>query len=97
MGSSRTSGGIFRGHAYGNIPNHADIIIRNIEFEGPVKGEVYLYMTDQSPRHVEFDYLKGSSDIVVMVKVFETMAPILDVVARKFSTIRGMFFYLFKN
>lgn len=97
MGSSRTSGGTFRGRAYGNMPNHADVNIPDMMgFEGPVKGEVYLYVTDQYPRHVKFEYLKGDSDIVVMVKVVESRAPILDVVAHKFSIIRGQFFFSLK-
>jgi hypothetical protein len=91
MGSSRTSGGILRGRARGNLPNHADFITTNLELEGPVKGEVYLYLTDQYPRHVNFEFLKGDSELVVMVNVVESMGPILDVVARKFSIIQGVY------
>jgi hypothetical protein len=89
MGSSRISGGILRGRAHGNILNHADFTTTTFEFETPVKGEVNLYVTDQYPRHVNFELLKGESELVVMVKVVRSMAPILDMVARKFSIIQS--------
>lgn len=95
MGSSRISGGILRGHARGNIPKHADFTTTNLELESPVKGDVYLYLTDQYPRNVKFESLKGDSDLVVVVKVVESMAPILDTVSRKFSTIQSEC-YIFK-
>jgi hypothetical protein len=91
MGSSRTLGGIFRGHARGNLPNHADLTTVDFEFERPVKGEVYLYLTELYPRHVNFEFLKGESELVVMVNVADSMAPILDVVAHKFSVIRSVY------
>lgn len=88
MGSSRTSGGVFRGHARGNIPKHADLTTVNIEFKVPVKGEVHLYLTEQYPRLINFELLRGESDLVVIVNVVESMAPILDMVAHKFSAIK---------
>jgi hypothetical protein len=90
MGSSRTTGGILRGRAHGNIPNNADFSTVDHEFQVPVKGEVHLYVTDQYPRHVNFDLLRGESDLVVIVNVAESMAPILDMVAHKFTIIRGV-------
>lgn len=89
MGSSRISGGILRGHALGNVLNHADFSAMTLEFETPVKGEVYLYLTDQYPRHLNFDLLRGESELVVIVKVVGSMAPILHIVARKFSVIQS--------
>ena len=94
MGSSRTSGGLFHGRARGNIPNHTDLSTVDIEFEVPVKGEVYLYLTDQYPCHVNFEFLKGESDTVIMVNVAESMAPILDMVAHKFSVIKRAYKFL---
>lgn len=91
MGSSRITGGIFRGHAQGNVLNHADIsaMSMSLDFNTPVKGEVFLYLTDQYPRHINFDLLKGESELVVIVKVVGSMAPILNMVARKFSVIQS--------
>ena len=90
MGSSQTTGGIIRGRAHGNMPKNADLSTVDHEFKVPVKGDVHLYVTDQYPRHVNFDLLRGESDIVVIVNVAESMAPILDMVAHKFMIIRGV-------
>ena len=89
MGSSRTSGGLLCGRAHGNFPKHADLTTVNLQNEGPVKGEVYIYMTDQYPRHLKFETLKGDSELVVIVNVVDSMAPILDMVGHKFSIIRS--------
>ena len=89
MGSSCISGGILRGHARGNTSKHADIMTTN-ELETPVKGEVHLYMTDFYPWDVKFESLKGDSDLVVVVKVEEHFAPILDMVSCKFSIIQSV-------
>ncbi|KAF8808432.1 hypothetical protein BYT27DRAFT_7255550 [Phlegmacium glaucopus] len=94
MGSSQTSGGILCGRACGNFPNHADFTITNLELEGPVKGEVYLYLTDQYPGHINFEFLKGDSELVVLVNVVENMVPILNMVAHKFSIIQGGITYI---
>jgi hypothetical protein len=94
MGSSRTSEGFFRGRAHGNIPKHADYSSVDAQSEVPVKGEVHLYLTDRYPRDIKFNSLKGESDIVVMVNVAESMAPILDKVAHKFSAVRSEYFFV---
>ena len=97
MGSSHTSGDILCGHACGNISNHANFTTTNLELDIPVKGEVYIYLTDQYPCHVKFESLRGDSELVVVVKVVESMAPILDMVSHKFSIIQSecFFFKLF--
>ena len=89
MGSSRTSGGLFHGHALGNVPNHADFGNTSLDLDIPVKGKVFLYLTDQYPRDVNFESLKGESELVVMVKVVGGMAAILAMVARKCSIIQS--------
>ena len=89
MGSSRTFGGLFRGHAHGNVPNHADFGNTSLDLDHPVKGEVSLYLTDQYPRDVNFETLKGESELVVMVKAVGGMAAILGMVARKCSIIQS--------
>ena len=91
MGSSQSSRGLFCGHARGNIPKHADLSTVNFESGVPVKGEVHLYLTDQYPRHINFELLRGKSDLVVIVNVTESMAPILDMVAHKFFPIRHVY------
>lgn len=89
MGSSRTSGGFIRGLAHGNIPNHADFTTPSLDLEINVNGEVYLYLTEQYPRDVKFEDLKGDSELVVIVKVVGSMGPILEKVARKCSIIQS--------
>jgi hypothetical protein len=89
MGSSRTSGGFSRGRSHGNVPNHADLTTTFLDVQIPSKGEVSLYMTDQYPRSLKFEELKGESELVVMVKVVRSMAPILEMVARKFPDIQS--------
>jgi hypothetical protein len=89
-GSSRTSGGLFRGRVPGNIPNHADFADTPLDFH-PVRGEVSLYLTNQYPRDVNFEALKGESDLVVMVKAVGGMASILGIVGRKCSIIQSEF------
>ena len=52
MGSSRSTGGLFCGRVYGNVPNHADFdanFATTLELGRPTKGEVCLYMMDQYP------------------------------------------------
>ena len=45
---------------------------------------------------MNFDSLKGESELVVIVKVVESFAPILDMVAHKFSIIQSEYFYFLK-
>ena len=91
MGSSRTSGGLIRGRAHGNVPKHADLPTLENEFNKvTVKGEVHLYLTNQYPHHTNFDLLRGESDFVVIVNMVDSMAPILEEVANEFSVIRSV-------
>ena len=89
MGSSRISGGLFCGHAYGNVPKHADFGNTSLDMDLPVKGEVSLYLTDKFPCDVNFETLKGESELVVMVKAIGGMAAILGMVANKCSIIQS--------
>jgi hypothetical protein len=90
MGSSRTSGGVFRGLAQRNIPNHADIGNTSFDLDLPsVKGKVSLYLTDQHPRYVNFETLKGESELVVIIKAVGGMAAVLGMVARRCSMIQS--------
>jgi hypothetical protein len=87
MGSSRTFGGFSRGLAQGNVPNHADLPTSN--FVRPIKGEVSLYVTDQYPRHINFEQLKGESEMVAMVEASDSMTLVLEKVAGKFAIIKS--------
>jgi hypothetical protein len=87
MGSSRTFGGFSRGQSHGNVPNHADL--PTSEFVRAIKGEVCLYVTDQYPRHINFEALKGESDMVAIVEVVDSISLVLEKVARKFAIIQS--------
>ena len=89
MGSSWITGGILHGHAHDNVLNHADLVTASYKFETSVKGEVCLYLTDQYPCNVKFEHLKGELELVVIVNIVRSMAPILDMVAHKFSIIQS--------
>jgi hypothetical protein len=96
MGSSRISGGFSCGLSHGNVPNHADFNMSTLELGTPIKGEVSLYVTDQYPRDINFDLLKGESEMVVMVGVVKSMALVLEKVARKVAMIKSecpIYFY----
>ena len=52
-GSSRTSGGLFRGRAVGNSLNAADYSNRdNSDYIGPVPGHILLYLSQDDPASV---------------------------------------------
>ena len=46
-------------------------------------------MMDEYPYDLKFEEMKGESDLVVMVKVVGTMAPILEMVVQKFPDIQS--------
>jgi hypothetical protein len=55
----------------------------------PIKGEVSLYVTDQYPRHINFEQLKGESEMVAMVEASDSMTVVLEKVAGKFAIIQS--------
>lgn len=57
QGASRTTGGIFRGRAYGNNPNMADLADRDDSLI-PLIGKIYLYITANDPVTWDFTTLK---------------------------------------
>jgi hypothetical protein len=95
MGSSQTSGGLLHGHVHGNVPRHADFV-NTLDLDLPVvKGEVSLYLTEQYPRNVNFETLKGESDLVVIVKAVGGMAAILGIVAHKCPIIQDQDYHIY--
>ena len=57
-GASRTSGGIFRGHATGNVLNAADFLNpNNNEYIGLVHGQINIYLSQDDPAGFSPDYL----------------------------------------
>lgn len=91
-GASRTVGGIIRGRAYGNVPNHADEKYTSDEtglLPTPL-GKLNLFITHMDPKtnnpYMSLKYPMGS-----------TLEPILTKIARSYSPIRSMLFYFFSR
>lgn len=84
-GASRTSGGLFRGHAMGNVFNYDDLKDFDVQALGPVKGKVRLYVSDQNPATIMPS--KSLPSMTFKQEVFPTLAPILVKAARSFSPI----------
>jgi hypothetical protein len=77
-GSSRTTGGILRGRAQGNVFNHADG--PDQVYVAPRKGKVYVY---QSPRIPD----ATNSDTSITCEVTPQLKPVLKALSRRFSPV----------
>jgi hypothetical protein len=80
QGASRTTGGVLRGRALGNVFNHADGG-DNI-YVGPRKGKVLVY---QSPK----DPMNQKPDMSITSEVTPRLKPVLKSLARKYSPVRS--------
>ena len=90
-GSSRVVGGYARGRALGNVFNLADANSMDIDDLGPIMGKVFLYFSNDDPAQFNLGSIKPSG--TVKCAVTPTVGPVLKVVARKFSPIRGEYLY----
>jgi len=88
-GSSRMTGGIFRGHALGNSLNTADFDDVTDVFH-TVPGKVLVYSSNEDPANLSIQNMKPSAfikhDVTPLIK------PILTKVAEKYSPIRSELF-----
>lgn len=82
QGASRTTGGIFRGRALGNVFNFADADVE--DKEGPVMGKVRIYTEHVIPTQV-------SPFTSVTVKVTRQLGLILKKVATRYRSMSGKF------
>lgn len=88
QGASRTTGGVLRGRAYGNVFNHADV--EDERHVGPRKGKVLVY---QSPK----DPMIHKADMSITLEVTSQLKPVLKSLAQKYSPVqskRYFYFYL---
>ncbi len=82
-GSSRTTGGLLHGRAYGNVYNHADSDeLMNFNTMGPRTGCVQVYM-----KHV--DPMATKAHMVLKHEVSSKLKPILKSLARGYSPVRS--------
>lgn len=82
QGTSRTTGGIFRGRALGNVFNHADAfdILANDKVDQKGIVQVYASHTDSRPL------------MTMKHKMTPTLAPILKALSRHYSPISSKIF-----
>ena len=71
----------------GNVFNLADAQDISVDDLGPMMGKVFLYFSNDDPRVVDFSGVKPSG--TVKCAVSPTVGPVLKMVGRKFSPIRG--------
>ena len=85
-GSSRMTGGIFRGNALGNALNTADFD-DVVDVLHPILGKVFVYSSNQDPANLSIQDMKPSAFIKHIVT--SSIKPILTKVAEKYSPIRS--------
>lgn len=96
QGASRTSGGIIRGRALGNVFNLADTsdLQMDLDLTLAVPGKVYIY--ESVSDSVTLDPTKVKPKRIIKTDVSRTIEPVLTKLGRKYSPIRsGLKFYLF--
>ena len=88
-GASRTSGGIFRGQATGNVLNAADFSNpNNNEYIGPVRGQINIYLSQDDPARLSPDSLIAYARVPYDYAPKTPIAPVLEKVARRYSPVR---------
>ncbi|KAF8332958.1 hypothetical protein F5887DRAFT_893932 [Amanita rubescens] len=81
QGASRTTGGIFRGKAQGNVFNIGDAK-EVIEVHSPKTGKLKVFKAGQDPS-------SQKPQMTVNVKVGAKLAPVLNELAKRFSPIKN--------
>lgn len=94
QGASRTSGGIIRGRAFGNVFNFADTsdLQMDLDITLAIPGKVYLY--ESVSDSVTLDPTKVKPKRIIKTDVSRTLEPVLTKLSRKYSPIRSeLIFY----
>jgi hypothetical protein len=88
-GSSRTSGGVFRGQAAGNALNAADFSNSgNNDYIGPVHGQINIYLSQNDPATLSPASLIPYARLPYDYGAKTPIAPVLERVARRYSPVR---------
>jgi hypothetical protein len=88
-GSSRTSGGAFRGQAAGNALNAADFSnCGNNDYIGPVRGQINIYLSQNDPATLSPASLVPYARLPYDYAAKTPIAPVLERVARRYSPVR---------
>ncbi len=91
QGASHTTGGIFRGRAYGNNPNIGDFADEDDNLI-PIMGKVYLYITADDPATWDISTKKRS--LVIKHSVISSLAAILKEIGDRHSPVRSKYYLL---
>jgi hypothetical protein len=96
QGASRTSGGISRGRAQGNVFNLADAT--DVSVQGPrqgmaSKGRVFIYSSSSNPTTLDHELMKPMATVKVLTS--QTIAPMLQQVTRRFSPVRSKYTFTY--
>ena len=87
-GSSRTSGGLFHGHAVGNSLNAVDYSnCDNSDYIGPVPGHILLYLSQDDPVSVVPESLTPYACLSYDYSPKTPIAPVLEKIARKYTPV----------
>ena len=81
QGASRTTGGVLRGQAQGNVFNHADG--SDVFDMGPRRGKVHVYTSLRDPA-------LHKPDMTLAAEVTSTLKPVLKALARSYSPVHSM-------
>ena len=90
-GSSRMTGGVFRGHALGNAFNAADYNDA-LDVFYPIPGKVLVYSSNQDPANLTIQDMKPTT--FIRHDVTSSIQPILAKVADKYSPIRSKLYLI---
>lgn len=90
QGASRTTGGILRGRAQGNVFNYADDT--HEPYIAPRKGKVFIYQSPRDPKTTK-------ADISITSEVTPHLKPVLKTLARRFSPVSSKLhsFYIYSQ
>ena len=87
-GASRTSGGVFRGHAVGNAPNAADYSSHNKQdYLDPVPGQILLYLSQDDPAGLVPESLAAYAHLPHDYSPQTPIAPVLNRIVQKYSPV----------
>lgn len=92
QGASRTTGGILRGRAHGNVFNFADardVLDQDPQHVMASRGRVYIYTSPLNPTTLDPEQMKPMA--TVKVTTSQTITPMLQQVTRRFSPVRSKY------
>ena len=88
-GSSRSTGGLLRGKAIGNVVNFANMqdIAAAEPIDTSVKGTVKVYTSDIEPSELDFANMKPITKVTI--KINTNLGPVLAEVANRYPAIKS--------